>query len=76
MTKIISWLRANLASVLGIAQAAVKVVKELLTAVANILYPIIPSDKFKGIVEKIRGFVNKVDEILERIKKSVLGNIS
>jgi hypothetical protein len=39
----------------------------------NILYPIIPSDKFKKIVEKVREWVNKIDSFLEKIKVWLLG---
>lgn len=67
--KLITWIMLHGASVLGVVQVVLKFIKEVLTACVNILYPIIPSDKFKAIVEKVRGFVNMVDDLVEKGKK-------
>lgn len=67
--KLITWIMLNGASVLAVIQSALKFIKEVLTACVNILYPIIPSDKFKAIVEKVRGVVNMVDDLVEKGKK-------
>lgn len=67
--KLITWIMLNGASALGVVQVVLKFIKEVLTACVNILYPIIPSDKFKAIVEKVRGFVNMVDDLVEKGKK-------
>ena len=69
MTKILNWIRANGASVIGIAQAAVKLIKEILTAIINILFPLFPDDgAFERTVLKIREWVEKIDGWLEKIK--------
>lgn len=73
MSKLIKWFGANIASVLGIIQAIVKFIKEVLTAVINILLPVIPGDKFDAVVMKVRDLVNKIDEWIEKIKAKVLG---
>lgn len=56
------------AGLIGIIQAAVKFIKEVLTLIVDLLYPVIPSAKFKAIIDKVRKIVNKIDEILEKIK--------
>lgn len=68
MTKILNWLKLNLASVLGIIQAVIKFIKEVLTAAVNILYPVIPSANFQTIVNKVRDIVNLVDGYVETAK--------
>jgi len=72
MGKILSWIMLNGASVLGIIQAVVKAVKEILTAVVNLLSIFIPSDKIEDVVMVIRNILNKIDDILEKIKEKLL----
>lgn len=72
LKKIVNWIRLNIVSVLGIAQAVVKFVKEVLTAIVNILFPIIPNAKFQAIVMAVRNVVNKIDEWIEKIKSWIL----
>jgi phage-related protein len=68
-TKLLKWLPLNLAGLIGIIQGIIKVIKEILTAIINILFPIIPGEgNFEKIVLKIRDIVNKVDEVVEKIK--------
>jgi len=67
-----TWIPLNIASILGIAQAIVKFLKEVLTACVNLLFPIIPSSKFKDTVEALRAFINKLDAVLENIKEALL----
>ena len=68
MGPILTWLSKNLGAALGIAQAILKLIKEILTLIVDILYPIIPSSKFQAIVDKVRSIVNAVDDWLEKIK--------
>lgn len=72
LKKIVNWIRLNIVSILGIAQAVVKFVKEVLTAIVNILFPIIPNAKFQAIVMAVRNVVNKIDEWIEKIKAWIL----
>ena len=70
--KLLSWAKLNLVSILGILQGIVKVIKEVATAIVNILFPLIPSTKFQKVVLLVRSIANKVDDILEKIKSFFL----
>ena len=70
--KIISWIMLNGASILGMVQAVVKAVKEILTAVVNLLSIFIPSDKIEDVVMTVRNILNKIDEWIEVIKDKLL----
>ncbi|MCX5657962.1 MAG: hypothetical protein NTZ48_07100 [Candidatus Omnitrophica bacterium] len=72
LAKLLSWLPTNIAGILGIVQAVIKFIKELLTLAVNILLPVIPGDKFDGIVIKVRDAMNKIDEGVEKIKSFLL----
>jgi ACT domain-containing protein len=74
--KLVQWLYVNLAGVLGVLQAVVKALKEILTVIVNILFPIIPSAKFKTIVLLVRGIVNKVDDVIQKVKDFFLKTIA
>jgi hypothetical protein len=56
--KVIKWLAAILATVIGFAEVILKFLKELLTLVVDILFPIIPAESFKKIVTTIRAWVD------------------
>ena len=68
VTKIIQWVMVFVAGNLGIVQAAIKFVKEVLTLIIDILFPIIPIAKFQKIVLAIRSGVEQVDGWVEKIK--------
>lgn len=72
MTKLLQWLPTVLAGVLGVLQVVVKFIKEVLTLAVDILFPIIPNDKVKAIVLKIREIVNKADEWIQKGKDVIL----
>ena len=59
-------------SALGIAQVVVKFVKEICTLCVNVLYPVIPSEKFKEVVEKVRAIVDVADKWIEKGKDFLL----
>ncbi len=71
MVKILQWLGKNSASILGITQAVLKCLKEILTALVN-LFSILNLDKAQEVVEKIRAIINKIDEIVEKSKNFFL----
>ena len=50
----------------------VKAVKEILTAVVNLLSIFIPSEKIEGVVMVVRNILNKIDEWIEIIKEKLL----
>lgn len=68
ITKILTWLRANGASVLGAFQAVLKAIKELLTAVVNLLSIFLPAAATSKIVDSIRAVVNTIDGGVEFVK--------
>ena len=70
--KIITWILANGATILGLLQAIIKALKELATGVVNVLSLLIPNSKIKVIVEKVRAVFNKIDEWIEIIKDKLL----
>jgi len=71
-SKLIKWVMLNAASVIAMVQVVLKFVKEVLTAVVNILFPIIPDGPFEVIILKVRDIVNKIDEIVEKIKAKLV----
>lgn len=72
MAKLIQWIALNGLSVLGMVQVIIKFVKEVLTLVVNILFPIIPDGKFEQVVLKVRSIVESVDAWIEKGKAVLL----
>lgn len=68
MGKLMAWLLVNGATVLGLLQAIVKAMKELLTGVINLLSLFIPAVAAQKIVSVVRDALNKVDEVIEMMK--------
>jgi hypothetical protein len=68
MAKIITWILANGATLLGCLQAVVKAVKELLTGVVNLLSLFMPQTATNKIVAAVRTALNTIDGIIEKIK--------
>ena len=72
ITKIITWIKVNGASILGIAQAVIKGLKEILTAVVNLLSIFIPTIPAQKIVVAIRAFLELIDGWIEKIKLALI----
>ena len=72
MAKLIGWVAVNGLSVLGLVQVIIKFVKEVLTLVVNILFPIIPDGKFEQIILSVCGWVEKIDGWVEKGKVWIL----
>ena len=70
--KIIAWVLLNGATLLGVLQAIIKAVKELLTGILNLLSLFMPIAVAQAIIDKIRAVLNKIDEYIEIIKKFLL----
>jgi len=68
MTKIITWVMANGATLLGCLQAVIKAIKELLTGVVNLISLFIPEAASAKLVKIVRGTLNKIDELIEKFK--------
>jgi phage-related protein len=72
MLKVITWIMANGATLLGLLQAIVKAVKELLTGVVNLISLILPQSTANKAVEAVRGVLNAIDDVIEKIKGYLL----
>lgn len=70
--KIVTWIMANAATLLGCLQAIIKAVKELLTGVVNLLSLIMPQAATAKIVEKVRAALNAIDDVVEKIKAHLI----
>jgi hypothetical protein len=68
ITKIFTWIKANIASILGISQAVIKALKEVLTAVINLASIFFPSAGAEQVVLTIRDILNWFDNALETLK--------
>jgi hypothetical protein len=66
--KIVTWIMANGAALLGILQGIVKVLKELCTLIIDLLSLFMPTEKAQAIVSGVRGLFNKLDDFIEKIK--------
>jgi len=75
MSKIIMWVLMNGATVLGIVQSVIKVVKELLTGVVNLLSIFMPISKAESLVMSVRNFVNIIDGWVEKVKGYLIPKI-
>lgn len=71
ITKLLKWLPVGGAGIIGVIQAILKFIKEVLTLIVDILFPVIPSTAFKVAVEKLRAIINIIDEFLEKNIKSI-----
>jgi len=68
MSKIISWVLVNGATLLGCLQAIIKAIKELVTGVVNLLSIFMTAEAAEVSVKTVRGILNKVDDGLEKVK--------
>jgi phage-related protein len=66
--KIVTWIMANGAALLGIVQGIVKVLKELCTLIIDLLSLFMPAEKAQAIVNGVRGLFNKIDGLIEKVK--------
>lgn len=72
MFKILSWIGLNFVTILGIAQAAIKALKEILTGVVNLISLFMTKEQAELAVATLRSLVNKADEFIEIIKNKLL----
>ena len=66
---ILRWVLANGATLLGLVQAIIKALKELLTGVVNLLSLFMPQDIANKLVAVVRTILNNIDDIIEKIKQ-------
>ena len=72
MFKIFMWLGANIATIIGVLQAIVKLVKEIITGVVNIISLFMTKEQAEATVATLRGIINTVDEVLEWVKSKLI----
>jgi hypothetical protein len=72
LIKIWQWVLLFAAGNIGIVQAGIKFVKEVLTLIVDILFPIMPIKTFQSVVLSVRGIVNSIDEVVEKIKQYLI----
>jgi len=70
--KIWTWVKVNIASLLGGLQAIVKILKELLTAIVNLLSLFFPTIAAEKVVLAIRAFLELVDSWIEGLKATLI----
>ena len=66
IAKLLLWLPRNISAIIGILQAIIKAIKEILTLAADALF--LP----QAAIEKIRKIVNAVDGVLQKIRDFLL----
>lgn len=72
MSKIIVWVMANGATLLGVVQAIIKAVKELVTGVVNLLSLFMTAEMAEAAVKTLRGILNRLDAGIEWVKGFLL----
>lgn len=76
IAKILNFIKTRLLvflpTLLGIIETAIKFLKEVITLIVDILYPIIPNEKFKVIVTKIRKIVDAIYDWISKNKNKLL----
>ena len=70
--KLVKWVIAFVPTLLGILEGILKVLKELLTLVVDILFPVIPIKKFKDFVTWLRAKVDYLYDLLSQWKTKIL----
>ena len=72
LTYIRTRLLAFIPTLIGIIEVALKFIKEAITLIVNILFPIIPVAGFKVIVTKIRSIIDIASDWLSKNKEKIL----
>ena len=76
--KFVKWVPLNIVSFFGVLQACIKCVKEIITAVVNllasivVLIPGVDLAKANVVVIAIRAFIEKADAGVEKVKAVLL----
>ena len=68
MSKLITWVMLNGATLLGCLQAVIKAVKELVTGIVNLLSLFLSKEVAEDMVKTVRGALNKIEDVIESIK--------
>jgi hypothetical protein len=71
--KLINWIKLLMAGgILGMIEVILKFIKEVLTLIVDILFPIIPNEAFKKIVLTIRTIINQIYDWISRLKEKLV----
>lgn len=76
MKKLLNWVIAFVPTIIGIIEAALKFLKELITLVMDILFPIIPVAKFQAIVTWLRDKVDMIYTGFSKVKDKILAYLN
>lgn len=66
--KIVTWIMVNGGALIGILQGIIKVLKELVTLIVDLISLVMPGHVSQAVVDKIRAIFNTIDEWLEKAK--------
>jgi phage-related protein len=72
MSKVWTWIKVNGASILGIIQACIKALKEVLTAIVNLISIFLPTVGSQKVVLWIRNALETVDGWIEKVKPNLI----
>lgn len=70
--KVFTWIMANGATLLGVLQALIKAIKELVTGVVNLLSLFMTQEQADNAVATVRRALNAADAFIEKIKVYLL----
>jgi len=70
--KFLKWFAAILVTLIGFGEVILKFLKELVTLIIDILFPIIPIEKFKVIVNNVRAWIDVAYDWLSKNKEQML----
>ena len=73
--KIWDWIKVNGASVLGIAQAVIKALKEVLTAIVNLISIFLPTIGTEKFVLSMRSVLETIDGWIEKLKPYLIPKV-
>lgn len=76
ITKILTWIKANIAGILGMVQAVIKALKEVLTAVVDLLSIFFPAAGAQKVVLAIRAGLEAIDGWIEKLKPYLIPVVS
>jgi hypothetical protein len=75
ITKILTWVKMNGASLLAALQLFIKAIKELLTAAVNLISIFMPALAAEGFILKVRAVCEAIDAWIEKGKAWLLAAV-
>ena len=75
ITKVITWVKANIATLVDAIQLVIKGLKTIATAILNLLSLIMPASAAEKAVLAIRGFLEIFDQWIESWKINLIPKV-